>query len=74
MLDADGNEYLDLLAGIAVNSLGHAHPAVIAAVTSQLSTLGQRQFRRRSRSRERLLELAGRNGKVFFANSGAEAE
>src|SRR5690606_41711271 len=38
--DADGKEYVDLLAGIAVNALGHAHPAVISAVTEQLSTLG----------------------------------
>ena len=38
--DADGNRYLDLLGGIAVNALGHAHPALVAAVTTQLSTLG----------------------------------
>ncbi|MGQ0482952.1 MAG: acetylornithine transaminase [Pseudonocardia sp.] len=38
--DADGRRYLDLLAGIAVNALGHAHPAIIEAVTAQLSTLG----------------------------------
>ena len=38
--DADGKEYVDLLGGIAVNSLGHAHPAVVAAVTAQLATLG----------------------------------
>ena len=38
--DADGKEYLDLLGGIAVNALGHAHPALVAAVTEQLSTLG----------------------------------
>jgi len=38
--DADGNRYLDLVSGIAVNALGHAHPAVVAAVTSQLQTLG----------------------------------
>jgi acetylornithine/N-succinyldiaminopimelate aminotransferase len=38
--DEDGREYVDLLAGIAVNSLGHAHPAVLEAVTRQLSTLG----------------------------------
>src|SRR4051812_2546459 len=39
--DVDGRRYLDLLGGIAVNALGHAHPAVIRAVTEQLSTLGQ---------------------------------
>ena len=38
--DADGAQYTDLLAGIAVNCLGHAHPAVVEAVTAQLSTLG----------------------------------
>lgn len=38
--DADGKQYLDLLAGIAVNILGHAHPAIVEAVTTQLSTLG----------------------------------
>ena len=38
--DADDNEYLDLVAGIAVNTLGHAHPAVIDAVTDQIARLG----------------------------------
>ena len=38
--DADGREYIDLLAGIAVNCLGHAHPAIIRAVTDQLAELG----------------------------------
>ncbi|MCU0265041.1 MAG: aminotransferase class III-fold pyridoxal phosphate-dependent enzyme, partial [Actinomycetia bacterium] len=38
--DADGVEYLDLLAGIAVNALGHAHPAVVEAVSRQVATLG----------------------------------
>ena len=38
--DADGKKYLDLLGGIAVNALGHAHPAIVAAVTGQLTTLG----------------------------------
>ena len=38
--DADGNGYLDLLGGIAVNALGHAHPALVEAVTEQLGTLG----------------------------------
>ena len=36
----DGTDYIDLLAGIAVNSLGHAHPAIVEAVSSQISTLG----------------------------------
>ena len=38
--DADGKRYLDLLGGIAVNALGHGHPALVSAVTTQLSTLG----------------------------------
>ena len=39
--DSDGREYIDLLAGIAVNALGHAHPAVVDAVSRQVATLGQ---------------------------------
>ena len=38
--DADGRSYVDMLSGLAVNALGHAHPAVVAAVTRQVSTLG----------------------------------
>ncbi len=38
--DADGREYVDFLGGIAVNALGHAHPALVEAVTTQLQTLG----------------------------------
>ncbi len=38
--DADGKEYLDLLGGIAVNALGHAHPAIVRAVSDQVATLG----------------------------------
>ncbi|HUP98968.1 MAG TPA: aminotransferase class III-fold pyridoxal phosphate-dependent enzyme, partial [Aeromicrobium sp.] len=38
--DADGKEYLDFLGGIAVNALGHAHPRLVEAVTTQLRTLG----------------------------------
>lgn len=75
--DVDGNEYVDLLAGIAVNILGHAHPAVIEAVTRQLSTLGHTSNFAAHEPvlslAERLIDLAGRPGKVFFCNSGAEA-
>src|SRR5688500_19835562 len=39
--DADGKEYLDLLGGIAVNALAHAHPFVTSVIASQLATLGQ---------------------------------
>jgi acetylornithine/N-succinyldiaminopimelate aminotransferase len=77
VIDADGREYIDLLAGIAVNALGHAHPAVIAAVTNQLATLGHTSNLAISRPTvelaERLLGHAGRSGRVFFCNSGAEA-
>ena len=75
--DEDGNEYVDLVAGIAVNALGHAHPAVVEAVTRQVATLGHTSNLVANlpsvRLAERLLELTGRDGRVFFANSGAEA-
>ena len=79
--DAEGHEYVDLLAGIAVNALGHAHPAVVAAVTEQISTLGHTSNLAMTAPpialAERLLALldpAGeRDGRVFFCNSGAEA-
>ncbi len=75
--DEEGKEYLDLLAGIAVNSLGHAHPEIIAAVTEQLSTLGHVSNFFTSGPQvalaERLIGLAGRQGRVFFSNSGTEA-
>ena len=77
--DADGNEYLDLLGGIAVNALGHAHPALAAAVTGQLETLGHVSNFFTSPAQvalaEKLLQLTGApaGSKVFFANSGTEA-
>src|SRR5688572_29193413 len=75
--DADGREYVDLLGGIAVNALGHAHPALVEAVTHQLSTLGHVSNFFTSQPQvelaERLLALVPADGKVFFANSGAEA-
>jgi acetylornithine aminotransferase len=75
--DVDGRRYLDLLAGIAVNALGHAHPAVVEAVSAQVATLGHVSNLYAAeppiRLAERLLALAGRPGRVFFANSGAEA-
>jgi acetylornithine/N-succinyldiaminopimelate aminotransferase len=74
--DAD-KRYLDLLGGIAVNSLGHAHPALVGAVTHQLQTLGHVSNFFATDPQvtlaERLLDLLGVGGKVFFANSGAEA-
>lgn len=77
--DADGKEYLDLLGGIAVNALGHAHPFVTSVIASQLSTLGHVSNFFTSPTQialaEKLLELshAPAGSKVFFANSGTEA-
>ena len=75
--DADGREYLDLLGGIAVNALGHAHPAIIEAVTEQLGTLGHVSNLyinpRVVELAEQLLDKFGHPGKAFFCNSGTEA-
>ncbi|MFI1538005.1 acetylornithine transaminase [Streptomyces anandii] len=75
--DADGKEYLDFVGGIAVNALGHAHPAVVEAVTRQIASLGHVSNLFVAEPpvalAERLLQLFGRDGKVFFCNSGAEA-
>ncbi|WP_394942268.1 acetylornithine transaminase [Psychromicrobium sp. YIM B11713] len=77
--DADGKEYLDLLGGIAVNALGHAHPFVTSVISSQLATLGHVSNFFASPTQialaEKLLELsqAPRGSAVFFTNSGAEA-
>ena len=75
--DSDGKEYLDFLGGIAVNSLGHAHPRLVEAVTVQLQTLGHVSnfftTAPQVELAERLLALLGVPGKVFLANSGTEA-
>jgi acetylornithine/N-succinyldiaminopimelate aminotransferase len=80
--DADGREYLDLLGGIAVNALGHAHPAVVEAVSRQVATLGHVSnfFTHPTvlELAERLLDISGfadpaLSGRVLFCNSGAEA-
>jgi acetylornithine aminotransferase len=76
--DADGSRYLDLLGGIAVNALGHAHPVIVAAIASQAATLGHVSNFFATPPQialaERLLSLLGRpDGRVFFTNSGAEA-
>ncbi len=76
--DSDGKEYVDLLGGIAVNALGHAHPALVEAVTTQLATLGHISNFFASEPQLELAEkllrlLAAPDGRVFFANSGAEA-
>ncbi|OUE09507.1 Acetylornithine aminotransferase [Clavibacter michiganensis] len=77
--DSTGREYLDFLAGIAVNSLGHAHPALIRAVTAQVSTLAHvsNYFATPPQialaERLRRITGAGDTGRVYFGNSGAEA-
>ncbi len=75
--DADGREYTDLIAGIAVSSLGHAHPAVAEAVTSQVHAIAHTSnlflHEGEIALAERLLALLGADGRVFFTNSGTEA-
>ena len=75
--DVDGREYTDLLGGIATTILGHAHPKVTEAISTQAATLGHVSNLAMHEPgvllAERLLELAGRPGRVFFCNSGAEA-
>ena len=84
--DADGRRYLDLLAGLAVNALGHAHPTVLAAITGQISTLGHVSNFFATPAQVALAQrLAGLTvagaaageptpqARVFFANSGTEA-
>ncbi len=79
--DADGREYLDLIGGIAVSSLGHAHPAIVEAVGRQVASIAHTSnlflHEREVELAERLLGLIGAEGtaggRVFFANSGTEA-
>lgn len=77
--DADGREYVDLVGGIAVNALGHAHPEVVRAVTEQIAVLGHVSNLYINpvavELAETLLDVAGLAGKakVLFVNSGAEA-
>jgi acetylornithine aminotransferase len=75
--DVDGKEYLDFVGGIAVSSLGHAHPAVVAAVTEQVGRLVHTSnlylHEPGLRLAERLVDLLAAPARVFFANSGAEA-
>jgi predicted acetylornithine/succinylornithine family transaminase len=75
--DDEGNEYLDFLSGLAVTSLGHAHPAVAEAISAQARTLlhvsnlyGTVPQRDVAATLDRLI---GGGGQVFFCNSGAEA-
>ncbi|MCY9784703.1 acetylornithine transaminase [Nocardiopsis sp. EMB25] len=75
--DVDGRQYLDLIAGIAVSGLGHGHPALVKAVAHQAATLAHTSnlfvHEREVELAERLVALLGGDAKVFFANSGTEA-
>ncbi|GGU32814.1 acetylornithine transaminase [Nocardioides albus] len=77
--DENGKEYVDLLAGIAVNALGHAHPALVSAVTAQMESLGHISNFFTSHPQVELAEAllarvpGGETGRVFFTNSGTEA-
>lgn len=78
VIDADGNEYLDFLAGIATNVLGHAHPAIVKAVSKQIATLGHvSNFYAHPNVlalSAKLVSMTGdKSARVFFCNSGAEA-
>ena len=76
--DADGKSYMDFLGGIATSILGHAHPAIVKAVTKQISTLSHvSNFYAHPNAialAEKLTTMTGdKNAKVFFCQSGAEA-
>ena len=77
--DGDGKRYLDFLAGVAVNSLGHAHPAFVEAISTQAATLAHvsNYFATPPQlelaARLKRLAGAGIDGRVYFSNSGAEA-
>ncbi|NUR86231.1 MAG: acetylornithine transaminase [Nonomuraea sp.] len=75
--DVDGKQYLDFIGGIAVSSLGHAHPALVEAVSKQVATLAHTSnlflHEPEVLLAERLLGLLNAPGRVFFANSGTEA-
>lgn len=79
--DADGRKYLDLLSGLAVNALGHAHPTVLSAITGQIATLGHVSNFFATPAQVALAERLGAitdpagdsDPRVFFTNSGTEA-
>jgi acetylornithine/N-succinyldiaminopimelate aminotransferase len=76
--DAESRRHLDLLSGLAVNALGHAHPTVLAAVTSQIATLGHVSNFFTTPAQvalaRRLTAMTGADdARVFFTNSGTEA-
>src|SRR5215469_1208280 len=75
--DADGRQYLDLIAGIAVSALGHAHPAIVEAVSAQVAKVAHTSnlflHEPEVALAERLLGLLQADGRVFLCNSGTEA-
>jgi len=75
--DSQGNIYLDFLSGIAVNSLGHAHPVIINAVSDQIKKLSHTSnFYANEpaiKLAEKLIAITNFDAKVFFCNSGTEA-
>ncbi len=75
--DVEGREFLDLLGGIAVNALGHGHPALVAAVSKQVSELAHVSNFFATEPQvtlaAKLVELFGADARVFFSNSGTEA-
>jgi predicted acetylornithine/succinylornithine family transaminase len=74
--DAEGNEYLDFLAGISVSSVGHCHPAVVAAIREQAAALlhvGNLYYNEPMATLAQRLAESSLGGKVFFTNSGTEA-
>ncbi|GAB3236244.1 acetylornithine transaminase [Glycomyces halotolerans] len=75
--DVDGDTYLDMIGGIAVSSLGHNHPALVEAVSVQAARLAHTSnlylHEKEVELAEKLLELSRVDGKVFFCNSGTEA-
>ena len=76
LFDADGNRYLDALAGVAVNGLGHAHPKLVKAISEQAAKLihvsNVYHISEQERLADKLCEIAGMD-RVFFCNSGCEA-
>lgn len=76
LFDTSGNRYLDLMAGLGVNALGHAHPRMVAAMTEQAAKLVHLSPQYASRSTgelaERLCALSGMKG-VFYSTGGSEA-
>ncbi|MFM1911611.1 MAG: Acetylornithine aminotransferase [Pseudomonadota bacterium] len=76
LFDAEGNRYLDALAGVAVNGLGHAHPKLVKAISDQAEKLihvsNVYNINEQERLADKLCEISGMD-KVFFCNSGCEA-